>query len=401
MRALQVAVLTTLWLGCAPWASAQVRATSIETLTARPSQEGASQQLGGNYTRAQVLNTAQRSNTPLLGQSSLDFFNIPRRQAPRSLPVAQVGLSSPLTGAGGYPLSVGINGADAATISGLIAAQSLNVPVPGRYGLPSISAFRYGPPSQSTRFERLVGLKPVDTTTISDLRIQDVPTALAQAMRARIDQSATEALALFKDATRLQPVLDPASNVLRYEDCAVCEERLAAWNTRSAGDSSYTPPENCDSACRRLIDMADQALRRVRTSASDNDVACLLLAHLALDQERPLLAGIYLADAYARNPQLFSADPAALATYFGDFQDGRSRHLESQMDRYVQVGSMNPNSAEAQLLTAYCAWRRGEAARALEAVTVAEGLVTKQAGEASNRMVTLTMGMSQALQVGH
>ena len=128
--------------------------------------------------------------------------------------------------------------------------------------------------------------------------------------------------------------------------------------------------------CATNLDQATRLLSLVRDLDEEAYLPTLLMAHAALDEERPIVALVYLLDAFRRNPDLFSADPGSINQYFGDVADGsrRSAMLEAQMRQYVRTGELNPKSPEGQLLSAYCGWRIGDVERAREAARLAAEL---------------------------
>jgi Tfp pilus assembly protein PilF len=115
-------------------------------------------------------------------------------------------------------------------------------------------------------------------------------------------------------------------------------------------------------------------LRMAESLKRDAFLPSLLLAHAALEQERPMTAVAHLTKAFERDPS-FIEKRLPIASYFGDVDErGRSDYLESQMLRFMQIAELNPESPTAQVLSAYCAWRLGDNVRAREAAQRAQEL---------------------------
>jgi hypothetical protein len=262
---------------------------------------------------------------------------------------------------GGRTLSANLPGAASAyQLSGLTGAMSLGRALPGRRwgAMPSISAHLYTPSADPTRFEMLMGLQPrPEPPAPSERTIRSIADELVTQTLDVVKQARENGIALFKQATVERR--DPRTG--RYPNCRAC------------GD---------------LLFQAVGELKMVRDLDEASHEPLLLLTHLCLEQERPMLASVYLLEAYERHPDLFSGDPAAMHAYFGDLDedDGTSAVLEAQLRRYVQIGSLNQNSPNARLLEAYCAWRLGDRARAVDAARAAIEILRSQPDVEADRL---------------
>lgn len=288
-----------------------------------------------------------------------------RRQPIEMLRGATAGLHNELTVAGGTSLSwAGNRTGDVALISGLSGTYSLDMAVPYYIGgLPAINAHLYTPkPEGMTPFAEEFGLTPVVPAAAGGTASAGLPGAapvswtvaerLASQLDARVQQAEAEGLALFRAAT------------------------IERRDPRTGG---Y---RNCPD-CARQLQWAVQRLTLVRDLNEHSHVASVLLAHASLEREQPTLATLYLLDAYERDPAAFTADPGALNQYFGDTEDGNgeSPTLRAQLDRYLRIASLNAASAEACLLSAYCAWRLGDAERMRESAAAAAELARRRAAD--------------------
>ncbi|HQL54925.1 MAG TPA: hypothetical protein PLQ87_09475, partial [Phycisphaerae bacterium] len=237
------------------------------------------------------------------------------------------------------------------TISGLNAARSLQLPLPGvpiGY-VPALSASRYTPRAPATRFENLLGLTPVPTEPAVPLTTT-VAERLEQRTAERAAQAEREGIALFKQAT----VDMRHPETLRFERCTDCNENLVR---------------------------AMQRLRMASELDRQTAVPLLLMAHLALEQERPLQAVDDLLAALRRAQSVFTGAPGEFDAYFGDASaTGRSAFLEMQMRRYARIAELNPGSPSAQALQAYCAWRLGDSGAAQLALGQVEQLAMSDPG---------------------
>lgn len=319
-----------------PWASAQY-SRKLEGLVSRPSADAPSMGMGGFYTREAVrpLELARGSAAPLLGQrrfttrASLRDYNFNR-----TVGYSQLGFQDMEAPARNSFLNAMMGatrnrGAEVAMISGLNQATSLNLPLPGvPIGLvPALNAYAYTPRAESNRFQDLTGLAPPRTEEAPRL----LPTT-AERLEARTSDLATwaerEGLSLFKQGT--QKVRD--------------------------------------------ADKLGRAVQRLRMAIDLNPNAALpalLVAHAALEQERPLLAANELLTALRRDPNLLSGAGGDLDRYFGDVEGegGRSAFLAAQMRFYARLGELNPTSAPGYVLEAYCTWRLGDVGSTRAALT--------------------------------
>jgi hypothetical protein len=297
--------------------------------------------VGGGTTMAGAARTLQATGrgTSLFGRENLNYMR-GNSQYTRmsSLGAGELGLYNTLSLPRGAPLSADKNPrGELASLSGLTAAMSLQLPVAGvgAGGLPLLSAAEYTPRPPTTPFENYFGLtasplpkskdwKPVFKSVVGEMERQN-------AERCRAEER--EGVALFRAAT----VEARDARTGRYPNCRDCE--LSQLR-------------------------AKQKLTLVRDLDARAHLPCILLAHITLQQERPTLAIVYLREAFERDPNLFSEGAAALAQYFGDVgASGRSVALDADMQRYLRIGELNPGSAEAHVLAAYCAWRLGDTMR--------------------------------------
>ena len=339
---------------------AQTYSRSGEALLSRPTERSPSQLIGGRYTTGSYRSLqAPRRDVAVLGENRFQFSR-PQRN-PRSqnlrqvLPVSQQGFFSPLGPPGGLPLSTFADRTgEIAMISGLAAATNLYRGLPGyRGGLPALDTFKYSPKLDQTPFERYFGLTPVtredalpppavDTTVMPAMYGAIEPTSYAAALESQIQRrvaAAAEAgLEAFRRGSR--EARDPTTG--RHPSCATCEQDLYH---------------------------ALQRLTLVREMDRSNYVAPLLMAHISLERERPTQAIVYLVNAFDRNRQLLAEGPGFLDAYFGDAEagGGRSRVLQTQLRRYLRIGELNPGSADALALEAYCAWALGDRGRTRDA----------------------------------
>jgi hypothetical protein len=323
-----------------PWASAQY-SRKLEGLIRRPSAEAPSTGVGGLFTREAVrpLELARGSAASLFGQRRFTTrANLRDYRFNRTVGYSQLGFQEDMEAPARNSFLNAMmgatrdRGAAVAVISGLNQATSLNLPLPGvPIGLvPALSACAYTPRAESNRFQDLTGLAPPRPEEAAQL----LPTT-AERLEARTSDVATwaerDGLSLFKLGTR--EVRDAQTGQFqKFPDCA---------------------------------DKLGRAVQRLRMAIDLNPNAALpalLVAHAALEQERPLLAANELLTALRRDPNLLSGAGGALDRYFGDVagEGGRSAFLAAQMRRYARLGEFNPNSAPAYVLEAYCTWRLGD-----------------------------------------
>ena len=324
-----------------PIAFGQRYARSGESLLSRPSDRSASVYIGGDYTRTSRTESllATRRDVALLSQ---DRFEYARRQQRgvrgRTLPVSAVGLSMELGGPRGLPLSnFSQRTGELALISGLSGATDFRLPPPGvgAGGLPTLNAHLYTPRPPRTEFEEFFGLNPGWRPIVSDSRpFTSVATELERQTKERVDRSREAAKALWTAATVERR--DPQTG--RYPTCADCDVLLSG---------------------------AAKEFQTVRDLDESDARALVFLTHIALEQDCPSLAGTYLIEAFQRDPTMLQGPPDELARAFGDYDDGRNQSLvlDSQLYRYKDTGLTNPGSVAAQLISAYCAWRLGDASQ--------------------------------------
>ncbi len=320
----------------------------------RPSEQTGSSVLGGQYTRNSVFRTLDSTSrqVSLLGADKFQYMRGRNRSGgdrPNVMPASQFGLYNNLAEPGGLPLSWAADRTgEVSALSGLQGAPGFYTALPGYRAqeVPAMNAFLYTPRTKSTPFDNFFGLTP----TPPELQpgaptIKSVAAQMEVQTEKRVRQAERDGLDLFKRATVER--LDYRTR--RYPNCRDCAANL------------------------------DQAIRlftMVRDLDKEAYLPTLLMAHAALEEERPIMASVYLLDAFRRNPGLFSADPGSISQYFGDVAEGsnRSTVLEAQMRQYVRTGELNPESPEGQLLSAYCGWRIGDTERAREAARLAAEL---------------------------
>jgi hypothetical protein len=299
-----------------PWASAQY-SRKLEGLIRRPSAEAPSMGIGGLFTHEAVrpLELARGSAAPLFGQRRfMTRASLRDYRFNRTVGYSQLGFQQDMEAPARNSFLNAMmgatrnRGAEVAVISGLNQATNLNLPLPGvPIGLVPLAPPR---PEEAARL---------------------LPTT-AERLEARTSDLATwaerDGVFLFKQGT--QKVHD--------------------------------------------ADKLGRAVQRLRMAIDLNPNAALpslLVAHAALEQDRPLLAANELLTALRRDPNLLSGAGGALDRYFGDVEGegGRSAFLAAQMRRYARLGEFNPNSAPAYVLEAYCTWRLGDVGLARDALT--------------------------------
>jgi len=360
------------WFACVPWAAAQgVRAANelISRRTVRSSQSV----VGGRTIAAGRIRSLRATQTDnyIAARQTYEYLRSRRTgMDARVLGVSQLGLFRNLAGPSGEPFSsFKDRTGEVASLSGLSQAMSLRVPVPyiGAGGLPTLNAFQYTPRPATTSFEDFFGLSPAPTPQPPDWK-PAIPSVAAELDRRTVDRgkrAEQEGVVLFKAGT----VETRDARTGRFLTCRDCEESLF---------------------------QAKQKLLFARDIIGTSYWPCVLLAHIALEEERPTLALAYLIEALERNPQLFIEDPAQLHQYFGDAQGGgRSAVLEAQLRRYVRIGELNPRSPHAYALGAYCAWRLGDATRLREMLRGASEAVGGEV-PGTDRVANFVMAMLNA-----
>ncbi len=333
----------------------QTRVTGSRTgaVLDRPSSRGASLQLGGRFTRARRgLQTPQRQ-VSMFGQDAFQFSRTYQNRGrgaaaqsrlPRSLAIAQTGLRMPLGAPRGATLSwTGYRTGAASIVPGMVPVLSVAPPTMDHRGrrLPTVDAHLYTPDRHQTRFHRLVGLNatPEGPATPAFDNLTD---ELIEHNERRVQRAEQRALFEFEQGT--VEARDPETG--RFPNCRECPLHL---------------------------DRARELLQIARDMTPDEHIPSLLLAHDALERERPSLATYYLVEAYRREPTLFAEDDGDESArnvhrYYGDVDDdGRSAIVAAQMRRYVRLGDLNSSEPSAWLLSAYCAWQLGDMTRAATA----------------------------------
>lgn len=337
-------------------ATAQVSGRAAGARIQRPTAEAASQRIGGTNTMGGVNSLeAPRRDVALLGESQFEFTRTARNRRGNTrnavLPVGYMGLNSVLAPPGGSPLSAQLDRTgDVLNLSGLRLVQSLELPLPGYAtgGLPAANAYLFTPRSTQTDHEAFFGLQPVRDPAPPDSEPGDSYAAALEAKtRWRVAVAERDGLAAFKAGTKEGRDLSTG----RHLNCPNCEAELVR---------------------------ANQKLQIVRSLDKDNSLVLLLLAHIAMDRDRPTLAAVYTTEAFDRNPGLFAESPDSLDQYFGDVgPDGRSPLLRAQVRRYVRIGELNPENVEALIVEMYCAWRMGDAPRIRDAYQRFSSLAAK------------------------
>ncbi len=340
---------------CWPTAQAQY-ARTLNSLLSRPSTNSPSLLLGGTYTREQVrpLESTRGANVGLFGQRPL-----PSRTSMRSygygqtLGLTQVGHQSDLAdfaGASYFDVlsrAMRDRGSEISAISGLTRVTNINLPLPGVGigGVPALSACAFTPRPETSRFQDLLGLRPVAPESPGPMA-----PSLAERLAARSNEraalAAQEAATLFKEGTQEAP--DPVTD--EYRKCLDCASKLGR---------------------------AMQQLRMANDLDPEAGLPSLLLAHAALAQNRPLLASDALLDALRRDPNVLTGAGQTLDRYFGDVEreGDRSAFLTAQMRRYARLVEYNPNSPPAFAIQAYCAWRLGDMASARAALSKLDEMI--------------------------
>jgi hypothetical protein len=321
-------------------ADAQGFTRGTDELISRRNTSGASSYVGGGATSAGRARTLQATSRrmSLLGRDDFEYMRGTRTGGGLMLGMGQVGLYNTLSASGGAPLSAFQNRTgEVMSLSGLSAAESLQMPLPGvgAGNLPTLGAAEYTPRPKTTPFEDYFGLTPARPAQPEGWKpvFQSVAGEMERQNAERWRTDEREGIALFKAAT----VEARDSRTGRYPNCRDCELSLLK---------------------------AKQKLTMARDLGGQTALLCILLAHIALQEERPTLAIIYLHEAFERDPNLFSEGAAALTQYYGDVREGgRSGALDQDMRRYLRMGDSNPGAAGGRMLSAYCAWRLGDMVR--------------------------------------
>lgn len=341
-------------LAAAPAAIAQTYARYGDSLYDRPATRAASTTLGGRFTfaPARALAAAQR-DVSLLGQDPFQFapqVSARSRDRRRALPVVNFGLNSPLSAPSGFPLSAQFAyTGEIAVLSGVSAEFDIMRPLPSATGyLPSASGYLYTPRDEQSLHAQYFGHKePVDRETVRR------PTPREQAQMAAEAVSYSQAVEV-RTQRRVAVALRDALN----------DFRSGTVEMRDPGTGAYPSCTDCDLRMFKAL----QGLELVQDLDAKNGLAPLLLAHIALERQRPLYATHLFVRAYERDPAVFGPDHS-LHSYYGDVSaDGISPRLDSQMRLYARATEELRSSGAVALLEAYCAFRLGDSARARDAV---------------------------------
>lgn len=350
-------------------------ARSLESLVSRPAERAASVYIGGEYTQTRPLQglLAARQDVSLLGNSQFEYTRHQQRGVRgRVLSLSTVGLSRELSGPDGVPLSnFAYRSGEIALISGLSDAMDFRLPPPGAGagGLPTLNAYLYTPQPLRTEFEEIFDLQPKPKPTPDESRrFTSVAEELERQMQERVARTREVAMTLWTRATVERRDLQTG----RYPTC-----------------------EDCDA----LLSNAAHQFQAVRDLDNTDARPLLFLFHIALEQDRPSLAGTYLIDAFRRDPLMFQEPMDEFANAFGDYDEeqGRSLVLDSQLHRYKDIGRYNPRSVTAQLVGAYCAWQLDEVAHARESVEQALELA-RQKPEGAEAELGFVAAMQAALR---
>lgn len=338
-----------LWAAGAAWGQSampgsSLRARNINNLISRPSQ--GTSIVGGAYTSQAEVRAlgATKRGVALLGRDNFEFMRSRGRNVGRMLEVGELGLYRAYAPPGGAPLSEWYRRTGELTnVSGLASTMTLTTPLrASRRGAPALDAHRFTPQIERTSFAQTFGLLPGGPRPEPDEKLADIAANVRENADARRAFIRARGLALFKEATASRR--DPRTG--GYPDCADCGEKF---------------------------ETALRLLRIVRETSEKDALPALLLAHGALEQDRPMLAVNQLLTALKEDPELFRKPAQDLHAYFGDAEaSGTSQTLESQMRRYANAIRDNlTDSFQVSLLQSYCAWRLGDNARARQAAEAA------------------------------
>lgn len=332
----------------APAARAQY-ARTLENLVSRPSTRGPSATVGGRFTSSSSSLQMTHRGVSTLGTQQFEFRSRADGKG-QYIPMSWTGITNPRSLRTSNTFFG--QGSDATRISGLSAAQNLALPVPGipiGY-VPAINAYAYSPQADTSRFQKILGLVPAESSD-SGPPIDLVADRMNARLAVQISAVEQHGLEAFKRGTVETRNVDG-----QFQECTDCTEQLAiaAQYFRQAGDLETT-------AARPLV----------------------LAAHTALDQERPMRAVNLLLRAYQRSsaegPTAFFESFHSLDSYFGDVQEegASSEVLRQQLLRFSKIRGLNPESAEAAALTAYCAWQLEEWWEAEQALASLETLANE------------------------
>ena len=370
-----------LYMICAaypPEAQAQRR----RVLADNPSQSGPSSRLGvlggANTYSPAVISIAPK--TPNVGMPS--FSMAPRRNRPSysGQPIAPVRLGMIASPTQRSLIRDGfLSDFDIGAASGFNVSVAPGTPL---YGWPGLNMPRgentpiQATEPQGTAYHRFFDLTPSRPPLDSVMESYDnVVDLLDQCNDDRLAQLYKQAFDAFAEATaeRSSP-----------GDVAADEERslrlghaqrlfVAASELTKAGQKSVT-----DSAPELPILNVLEAhthLEASRTSGISISEALLCLARAAR----------YDPDTFHRLAQARRNEGAerSLASYFGDYRDGRSGNLERQMLQYVRT-TTDSSDLESMLLQAYCAWMLGDSQRAARALNEAEKTLRERAADRSS-----------------
>lgn len=345
------------------------RARMLEDLTNRPSWRGPSLNIGGTYTRYDLQPLVASRQTPTLLSSPTTTFRHPVRptRANSRLETTRVGMLQEWGTSVWDPM--GQSRSTAWMLSGMVQATNVQVPIPGsRWGQPAqLDSGLYTPRPETTSVQDMLGLLPVPADP-TGRRVERMPDALVLENVSESDHELDEAIAMFRAATYESRRYDEATGLMSYPTCKDCTQKL------------YT---------------AMRLLKVVRDVDRNAALPLVLIAHAHLEQEQPMQALLHLAKAYERDPRMF-LERRPIDEYFGDVKDGKSVFLADQMRRFAELGALNPDSPEARLVEAYCAYRLGETDRMQVAATAVEQFGRTRAEYAG--LVPFAVGLQASLR---
>jgi hypothetical protein len=329
--------------------------------------------VGGVYTRQYDVSALDRGAGPPAGPRGLplpSFFGaagglgrLPPSPMPQALTFAPVGYDA----SGGLsPVFGSLSGASnmvLARVSGLQASQSLTVPLTGLgpYQLAFPDRPYYLPEPQGSALHEFFGLKPTEAEG-------------APAVPVPVDG--------------LVGLLEQENGRFLYEVRSQALRTFKRAMTEGVAERG------------ELLSTAQQQLSTLRDLDRQAYLPCLLLTHVALENDQLLQAMGYLAEAVRRHPSVF-VEGLDIASYYGDAklredkQHWRSELLERQMRKHLRIGDENPGTPSTYVLQAYCAWVLNDQIRvkhALERLAAAE-----QEAQVSARIIPVRYALAAAM----
>jgi len=370
-----------LYMICAaypPEAQAQLRRMYADN----PSQSGPSSRLGivggANTYSPTVIRIAPR--TPNVGMPT--FSMAPRRNRPSGSgqPVAPLRLGMVASPGRRSLFREGfLSDFDVGAASGFNLSIAPDTPLYGWQGLNMLRG--ENTPVQATEpkgaaYHRFFDLTPSRPPPESVMESYDnLLDLLDQRNDDRVAELCQQAFDAFADATASRS--SPG-------DAAAAEERSLR----------LSDAERLFGAARELMSVGQES---VTSSAPELPILNVLEAHAHLEGSRT--SGVAINEALLCLARAARCDPdtfyrlsqarrnegaeRSLATYFGDYRDGRSGNLERQMLQYVQA-TTDSSDLESLLLQAYCAWMLGDSQRASRALNEAEKTLRERAADRSS-----------------